>query len=106
MKIIMILFTGLSIYNALELFLLIFLKFTRYRSLYFYSLVVSSLCIVPYSIGFIMKFFDVKTGGSGWFSIVLLTIGWWGMVTGHSTVLWSRYGHLARYAYLILSNTL
>ena len=107
LKVTIIMFTGLSIYNAGELLFLIFLKFTRYKTLYFYSLVVSSVGLVPYSLGFAFKFFDVTVDGTAWFSVVLLTIGWYCMVTGQSVVLWSRL-HLiviGRRGYLILRYT-
>lgn len=43
---------ALAIYNALELLLLIFTSFRKYRGLYFWSLLVASAGIIPYTIGF------------------------------------------------------
>ena len=85
-----VLFTGLGMYNACELIILVFLTFNRYRGLYFYSLIIASFGIIPYSIGFLFKLFQITTGKAEWLSIVLITIGWWTMVTGQSVVLWSR----------------
>lgn len=77
-------------YNALELTAMIFLAFNRYRGLYFWSLLISGLGIIPYALGFLLKFFEITEGNSKWLAVVLLTIGWYPMVTGESIVLWSR----------------
>jgi hypothetical protein len=81
---------GLSLYNAIELTLLIFSTFTRFKGIYFYSLLTSTLGVIPYSTGFILKFFNLTNGRSRWGAITLLTIGWYAMVTGQAVVLWSR----------------
>ncbi|KAJ5820119.1 hypothetical protein N7474_005710 [Penicillium riverlandense] len=81
---------GLSMYNAVELVILIFLTFTHYHGLYFWTLLISSLSLVPYALGFLFKLFDILPGNARWASLVLLTIGWYGMITGSSLVLWSR----------------
>ena len=85
-----ILCAGLSIYNAIELLILIFSTFSRYATVYFWSLLASSLSLFPYSLGYIFKFFGTLTGKAKWASLSLLTIGWYVMVTGQSVVLWSR----------------
>lgn len=90
LKIIIAFFSGLSIYNALELAILIFITFSRYRGLYFWSLLVSSLGLILYALGFVFKFFYVLTGNAKWASVAFLTLGWYLMVTGQSVVLWSR----------------
>ena len=82
--------TGLTVYNAIELVVLILITFSRYRGLYFWSLLISSLGLIPYALGFDFKFFEVLTGDARWFSVALLSIGWYPMVTGQSVVLWSR----------------
>ncbi|KAJ5169205.1 uncharacterized protein N7482_004799 [Penicillium canariense] len=81
-------FIGLSCYNVAELVVLVLSTFRRWRGLYFWSLLASGcLGVVPYSIGFLMKFF---TGADSILSVTVLTIGWWTMVTGQSVVLYSR----------------
>ncbi|EXJ96187.1 hypothetical protein A1O1_01313 [Capronia coronata CBS 617.96] len=90
LKVMIAFFLGLSMYNVVELQILIFGTFHRFRGLYFWSLVISSLGIIPYSLGFIFKYFSILTGGGKWFSIFLLSIGWYPMVTGQAIVLWSR----------------
>lgn len=89
-KALIVFFSGLTIYNATELLLLIFFTFSRYKGLYFYSLLVSSICTIPYALGFLFKFLLITTGNARWLSVTLITVGWYGMVTGQSVVLWSR----------------
>ncbi|OAL34499.1 hypothetical protein AYO20_06129 [Fonsecaea nubica] len=88
-KVMIAFFLGLSLYNALELQVLIFGTFKKFKGLYFWSLVVSSLGIVPYSIGFIFKYFSILMSAK-WFSLLLLSIGWYPMITGQAVVLYSR----------------
>lgn len=79
---------GISLYNAIELICLVFLTFHQYKGLYFWSLLVSALLgIIPYSLGFLFKLFQLA---ETWLSVTLLTVGWYAMVTGHSLVLYSR----------------
>lgn len=90
LKVCIAFFLGLAMYNVLELLVLIFGTFSRFRGLYFWSLVISGIGIIPYSLGFLFKYFSILTGPSAWTSVVLLTIGWYPMVTGQAVVLWSR----------------
>jgi hypothetical protein len=88
---------GITWYNAFELMILLFVTFADYRGLYFWSLLISSSAgLLPYSLGFLLKFFNV-TDSQPWLPVTLLTIGWWCMVTGQSIVLYSRL-------HLVLSN--
>ncbi|PGH17745.1 hypothetical protein AJ79_00886 [Helicocarpus griseus UAMH5409] len=82
-------FLAIGWYNAIELCVLVFVAFNSYRGLYFWSLLLSAVAgVVPYSIGFLLKFFELMD--SIWLSLVLLSAGWWVMVTGQSFVLYSR----------------
>lgn len=81
-------FVGVAWYNVIELIVLIFLTFKRYQGPYFWSLLISSVGILPYSVGYLIKFFDLTS--ATWLPVTLLTIGWWTMVTGQSFVLYSR----------------
>ena len=87
LQIIIAFLLGLSLYNAIELIVLALVTFQRYQGLYFWSLLVSAGGIVPYSVGFIVKFFRLLNPGrnEGYVAVVLLTIGWWGMVSGELT---------------------
>ncbi|KAF7595282.1 hypothetical protein BBP40_006782 [Aspergillus hancockii] len=81
-------FISISIYNVIELVILVLSTFRCWRGLYFWSLILSGcLGVVPYSLGFMLKFF---TRASSFLSVTMLTIGWWTMVTGQSFVLYSR----------------
>ncbi|KAH8705778.1 hypothetical protein BGW36DRAFT_286062 [Talaromyces proteolyticus] len=104
-----ILFLSLALYNAIELIVLVLLSFKRFRGLYFWSLLLSGLLgVVPYSVGFILKFFSQV---NVWVSVSILTVGWWVMVTGQSLVLYSRLHlvmrdqkRLRRLLYMIMVN--
>ena len=88
-KILLATFIGISWYNSLELIVLVFVTFSQYKGLYFWSLLLSAaMGILPNSLGFLLKFFKLTSALP--LSITLLTIGWYFMVTGQSIVLYSR----------------
>ncbi|KAJ5215670.1 uncharacterized protein N7498_002077 [Penicillium cinerascens] len=94
---------SITLYNALELVILIFTTFKKYKGLYFWSLLLSSsIGLVPYALGFLLKLFQLS---ALWLSLTLLTIGWYCMVTGQSVVLYSRL-HLVMYDPRILDRVL
>ena len=107
--VVLIVFISISWYNVMELLLLIFSTFRRRRGLYFWSLLLSAgVGVTLYSLGFILKFF---TSISPIISVVILSIGWWTMVTGQSFVLYSRLHLILRDAstlrkilYMIITN--
>ena len=84
LKICIAFFLGLAMYNVIELLVLIFGTFQRFRGLYFWSLVISGLGIIPYSLGFLFKYFSILTGSNRWGAVFLLTIGWYPMVSHRS----------------------
>lgn len=81
-------FIGVAWYNVMELVVLIFMTFKRYEGVYFWSMLIASIGILPYSVGYLLKFFELTT--ATWVPVTLLTFGWWTMVTGQSFVLYSR----------------
>lgn len=83
-------FVGVAWYNVGELMVLVFITFKKYRGIYFWSMLASAWGIVPYSLGFLLKFFNATSASVLWLPITLLTVGWWAMVTGQSMVLYSR----------------
>lgn len=96
LRIFIVFFAGLAIYNAIELTFMIFLTFNRYRGLYFWSLLLSGLGIIFYALGFLLKFMNITTGNLRWLAIVFLTIGWYPMITGQVgtfTTLWKASAH-------------
>ncbi|EXJ59339.1 uncharacterized protein A1O5_12220 [Cladophialophora psammophila CBS 110553] len=88
-KVMIAFFLGLAMYNAVELQVLIFGTFKRFRGLYFWSLLISSMGIFPYCIGFLFKYFSILTNAK-WFSLLLLSVGWYPLITGQAIVLYSR----------------
>ncbi|KAL5360581.1 hypothetical protein BJX96DRAFT_165265 [Aspergillus floccosus] len=87
-KILIVVFSSIALYNALELVILIFLTFHRYSGLYFWTMLLSAvLGVIPHAIGYLMEFF---AEGPIWLAITLSTIGFYFMVPGQSFVLWSR----------------
>lgn len=88
LKVVLIFFLLLSLYNAIELVVMVLVSFRRFRGLYFWSLMLSGLLgVIPYGVGFFLKFF---TSVSPWVTCTVLTVGWWVMVTGQAMVLYSR----------------
>lgn len=90
LRIFIVFFCGLAMYNSLELVVMIYLTFTRKQGLYFWALLLSGLGIIPYAIGFLLKFMNITEGSLKWLAVTLLTVGWYPMVTGQAVVLWSR----------------
>jgi hypothetical protein len=85
--VIVILCSTLSLYNALELLLLILVTFKRRSGLYFWSLLVASLGVMLYTVGYILDYFHLTYTLVG---DIINNIGWWTMITGQSVVLYSR----------------
>lgn len=84
LQIVIAILLGLSLYNAIELIVLMFVTFQKYRGLYFWSLFFAGFGIIPYSLGFTIKFFRLLDPSKdvGFVAVVFLTIGWYLMVTG------------------------
>lgn len=81
-------FLSIALYNVIELTFLIFATFTRREGLYFWSLVIATWGIALHGVGFTFKFFQVISINV--LSCALIGVGWVGMVTGQSVVLYSR----------------
>ncbi|ETI29194.1 hypothetical protein G647_01647 [Cladophialophora carrionii CBS 160.54] len=81
--------SALSLYNAVELLLLIFTTFTAYHGLYFWSLLVATTGLIPYAVGLILQYFRLTKTVAG---LVINNYGWWTTITGQSVVLYSRLG--------------
>ncbi|KAJ5404616.1 hypothetical protein N7509_004487 [Penicillium cosmopolitanum] len=108
--IIVIVFISIALYNALELLILILLRFNHYQSLYFWSLLLSNILgVIPTSVGTSLEFFALAPL---WLSLTISNIGFCFMVPGQSVVLYSRlhlvsqnYKALLLLRYLILLDT-
>ncbi|RAL12855.1 uncharacterized protein BO97DRAFT_405125 [Aspergillus homomorphus CBS 101889] len=75
--------------NAIELIVLCFNTFKRYAGSYFWSLLIASISVIPFGLGYLLKMFDI-TSTHFYLEIAISEVGWTGMVTGQSLVLWSR----------------
>ncbi|KAJ5108208.1 hypothetical protein N7456_004883 [Penicillium angulare] len=89
-------FAAIAWYNAIELIVLCFVSFKRRRGCYFWSLLISSIAIIPHCLGYFLLL--LPTGVSNYVCITLIVFSWIPMVTGQSLVLWSRL-------HLVLQNT-
>jgi hypothetical protein len=90
---ILFVFGGIALYNTIELLILALITFKRYRGLYFWSLILSTAGIIPYTLGLLFNFFNVIT--IKMLTIAFIDIGWQLMVTGQSIVMYSRLHLLA-----------
>lgn len=93
-SVIVIVCSTLALYNALELILLIFTTFKVlsrpskcWHGLYFWSLLVATFGVIPYTVGFLIAFFQLTQQYAGF---TIDSYGWITMVTGRSVVLYSR----------------
>lgn len=85
---VVVLCTGISVSNSLELLLLILVTFKKWNGLYFWSLLVTSASVLPYSIGFLVEYLNIHH----LLGDIINNIGWAVMVSGQSVVLYSRLG--------------
>lgn len=83
----MLAFTAIAWYNAAEIIILVLVVFKRYSGLYFWSILITAISIIPYSVGAWLK----QVGeGNALGMIILSSIGWVVLVPGSSLVLYSR----------------
>ncbi|OQE24088.1 hypothetical protein PENFLA_c010G02493 [Penicillium flavigenum] len=93
-RIVMIVFSTIALYNSVELIVLVFASFSHYHGLYFWALFLSvALGVIPYTIGYLCEFFSPSPA---WLSLTLATIGFYVMVPGQSVVLYSRLHLIVR----------
>lgn len=80
---------AISLYNSLELLLAITTTFKKWRGLYFWSMLISTLGVILYALGMMLMYFELCIL---WLSKVILDVGWIMMVVFQSLVLYSRLG--------------
>lgn len=81
-------FCGIAWVNTIELQFRIWLRFKRYKGLYFWSLVLSSLGCAFHALGFLfLDFLIIRQANAVG---LIIGISWWCMVTGQALVLYSR----------------
>ncbi|KAH7324202.1 hypothetical protein B0I35DRAFT_406039 [Stachybotrys elegans] len=81
-------FIAISLYNVVELVVIIFCVFKNRHGLYFWSFISATLGIVLWSLGYLIKTFRLARGTLLYSCFI--AIGWCLMVTGQSCVLYSR----------------
>ncbi|CEL02169.1 hypothetical protein ASPCAL03341 [Aspergillus calidoustus] len=87
-KIVVVVFSSLALYNVVELVILILFTFQRYLGLYFWTMLLSGvLGVIPHAVGYLMEFFAL---GPTWLGVAISTFGFYFMVPGQSVVLYSR----------------
>jgi hypothetical protein len=82
-------FTAIALYNAVEITILIFVVFKRYQGLYFWSLLATTLSLIPYQLGVLLKQ-NRLLDNAEMLTVTLSSLGWFIMVPGQSLVLYSR----------------
>ena len=95
----MVAFMTISLYNVIDLNVIIFTTFKRRTGLYFWSFLVATWGIAPHTIGFILLFFGLTS--TNYLPCTLVAFGWVAMVTGQSVVLYSRLHLITRNAWRI-----
>ncbi|KAM0424257.1 hypothetical protein ACHAPT_010629 [Fusarium lateritium] len=86
--------SALALYNGFELLALIFTTFKHRRGLYFWSLLLAAFGVVPYTVGWLIDYFDLVIKYVG---MTICSVGWVLLISGQSVVLYSRL-------HLVLSN--
>ena len=80
-------FFAIACYNCIEIFINLINRFKRRDGLYFWSMLVTTLGILLHSIVVLLRYYAL---GPNLILAVLTCVGWYGMVTGFSVVLYSR----------------
>ncbi|KAH7470084.1 hypothetical protein IWW34DRAFT_887820 [Fusarium oxysporum f. sp. albedinis] len=80
-------FFAIACYNCVEILISLLNRFRRHDGLYFWSIVVATLGIVLHSIVVLLRYYSL---GPNFLLAALTCVGWYGMVTGQSVVLYSR----------------
>ncbi|KAI1855768.1 hypothetical protein JX265_012213 [Neoarthrinium moseri] len=83
-------FAAISWATAIELIILIFLVFKKYSGVYFWSLLISTISIIPYAIGAWIKQVSLPYTVPTLLPVAFLNISWMVLIPGQSVVLWSR----------------
>ncbi|KAG8362111.1 hypothetical protein FVEN_g347 [Fusarium venenatum] len=78
---------AIALYNCAEILISLITRFKRHDGLYFWSMMVATFGIILHSIVVLLRYYSL---GPNFLLCVLTCIGWYGMVTGQSVVLYSR----------------
>lgn len=80
-------FFAVACFNCVEILVSLLNRFKRRDGLYFWSMTVATLGIVLHSVVVLLRYYSL---GPNFPLCVLTCLGWYGMVTGQSVVLYSR----------------
>ncbi|KAF7122466.1 hypothetical protein CNMCM5793_000491 [Aspergillus hiratsukae] len=86
-SVLVIVCSTLALYNAFELLVLIITTFKRRKGLYFWSILLASFGVIPYSAGWTLVHFSPTIAYAG---MTIASIGWVLLISGQSVVLYSR----------------
>ncbi|KAM0553035.1 hypothetical protein ACHAPJ_007581 [Fusarium lateritium] len=78
---------AIACYNCAEILISLLSRFKRHDGLYFWSMITATLGIILHSIVVLLRYYSL---GPNFLLCVLTCVGWYGMVTGQSVVLYSR----------------
>ncbi|OXV07938.1 hypothetical protein Egran_04298 [Elaphomyces granulatus] len=87
-------FSAVPLWMNIELTVWVLYVFRRYSGLYFWSILITTWCIALHAIGYVLK--ECVPDCNWILSTLIVEIGWVGMVTGFSMVLYSRL-HLVNF---------
>lgn len=93
-------FIALAWCNAIDLIVFCLNTFRRYAGVYFWSLFVSSISVIPFGLGYLLKMFGI-TFTNYYLEIAIADISWSALVTGQSLVLWSRLHLVLQNRYIL-----
>lgn len=85
-RIFIVFFLGLGMYNACEIIVTTLFYFKHYRGLYFWSLLIAGWGIIPYALGFLIKFLNIVTGKGNLVAAVIVNIGECGEAGKHPMI--------------------
>ncbi|KAJ3223356.1 hypothetical protein HDU81_009226 [Chytriomyces hyalinus] len=95
---------AIAIYNSLEVLVMMFKVFQKYNTLYFWAVLATTFGIALFALGFLDLFFKLYAESSSILRpLIVLTIGWYGMVTGFAVTLYSRLAIIRVPSYIQIS---
>ncbi|KAF4973493.1 hypothetical protein FSARC_227 [Fusarium sarcochroum] len=86
-SVLIIICLALTYFNTAELLVAIYFRFKVQSGLYFWSMLLATLALLPFCLGFMLEDFGIIPKYAG---IAINCVGWIFMVSGQSFVLYSR----------------
>lgn len=66
-------FLSIAMYNVFELTFIIFVTFKKQSGLYFWSFIISTAGLLPYSVGFLLKSLNFQN--LNWIYVIFMVVG-------------------------------